>query len=215
MSRLMRARMWWQSKWGATLAGFGIRRSRTQVMAFRWGRPGPEPDFSKFRPPIWARPDDELGVAAGTRAVLVSTERLAVALVDCVGYSNGFEFTIAYRTRDKLPLRRPGPMEEMSVRIVYPDGAVAGSGRDAMNAHYEAFYADAKPPLPKGPIVMPQGGGGTETHYDMSFWCWPLPPDGRMTMTFEWSVGRVPATTVEVDASAIHRAGVQSKKLWS
>ena len=56
----------------------------------------------------------------------------------------------------------------MSVRIVYPDGEVAGPGRGAMNAHFEAFYVDATPPLPKGP----------------------------MSVTFAWALGGVAATTV-------------------
>jgi hypothetical protein len=34
-----------------------------------------------------------------------------------------------------------------------------------------------------------------------------------MTITVEWKVADLPATTVEVDASAIRRAGLQSQKL--
>ncbi|HSS25510.1 MAG TPA: hypothetical protein VLL82_14175, partial [Mycobacterium sp.] len=55
---------------------------------------------------MWLDPPNELGVAAATRAVLVSTERLVIALVDCVAYSTGFEFAVAIRSRDlrqKLP----------------------------------------------------------------------------------------------------------------
>jgi len=215
MNRISRLRWWWQSTWGATLAGFGIHRPSRATAAFKWNRPGPPPDFSKIPRPTWIIPDDEIGVAAGTRAMLTVDERRAVALIDCVGYSNGFEFTISYRTRDKLPLHRPGPFVEMEVHIVYPDGASAGRGTDAMDAHYEAAYVGAEPPIPNGPVVMPQRGGGTDKRHDFSFWGWPLPPDGPVTVTVAWAMAGLPATSAEIDASAIHRAGLQSKKLWS
>jgi hypothetical protein len=114
-------------------------------------------------------PADELRVAAGTRAVLLVVERRAVSLVDCVAYSNGFEFTIARRPRHKLPMNMPGPLELMTIKVAYPNGAMAGSSQDAMTAHYEAACGGADPPVPDGPVVGMVHGGGSEMHYNWSF----------------------------------------------
>jgi len=153
-------RWWWQSVWGATMAGLGFRRSavfgRGRAVGYRWARPGPPPDLSKVQRPTWLPPDGELGVAVGARVVLVSEERFAIALVDCVAYSSGFEFTISYRSRDDLGREvlgfglPPVPGRELEVRIEYPDGHHASSGTEAMSAHYEASYQGREPPSPSG-----------------------------------------------------------------
>ena len=223
VNRISRLRWWWQSVWAATLAAFGRRSARSQKASFRWNRPGPPPNLSKIPRPTWLIPDDEIGVATGMRAALVSNERQALALVDCIGYSNGFEFTIAYRSRDEIPHQllgmgpAPAPDRELIVRIDYPDGGRGTSGdrgTDAMTAHYEAAYVGREPPLPTGPVVMPQGGGGGGRRYQFSYWCWPLPPDGPMKVTVAWLGTGITSTTVEIDASPIRRAGLTSPRLW-
>ncbi|HKW71272.1 MAG TPA: hypothetical protein VJQ08_00430 [Candidatus Dormibacteraeota bacterium] len=168
MNRVSRLRWWWRSVWGATLAGLGSRSARSRTISYRWNRPGPPPDLSKIPRPAWLVPDNEIGVATGLRAVLVSDERHVLALIDCVAYSNGFEFTMSYRSRDKIPhelLRigvAPSPDRELLVRIEYPNGERGTSGdrgMNAMRAHYEAAYEGKPPPLPAGAVVMPQRGG--------------------------------------------------------
>jgi len=218
-------RWWWQSVWGATMAGLGFRRSavfgRGRAAGYRWARPGPPPDLSKVQRPTWLPPDGELGVAVGTRVVLVSEERFAIALVDCVAYSSGFEFTISYRSRDDLGREvlgfglPPVPGRELEVRIEYPDGHHASSGTEAMSAHYEASYQGREPPSPSGPIVLPQRGGGGGNRYEQTYWCWPLPTDGRIRIAVQWPAAGIASTSVEIDASAIRRAGLSSDKLWS
>ncbi len=222
------SRLWWswRSAWRATLIGLGLRRGDawSRGIAFRWSRPGPPPDLSKLRRPVWLQPDDEIGVAAGTRAILATGERFAIALVDCVGYSTGFEFTISYRSRDEMSHKllgigmAPGSNRQLEVRVTYPGGERGSSaehGTEAINAHYEASYVGREPPLPSGPIVMPKGGGGGGKRFDYSYWCWPLPPEGLMSITVEWIDAGISPTTVEIDASAIRLGGLKSKKLWT
>jgi hypothetical protein len=201
-----------------------MRPIGSRTITARWNGPGPPPDLSRVPRPVWLPADDEIGVSAGTRAVLLSDERRALALVDCVAYSKGFEFTISYRSRDDVPPRMlhihppSSPFDELSVSIVYHDGARAASvehGIDAMRRHYQAAYEGKDPPMPAGPIVMPQRGGGGGKRYEYSFWCWPLPPEGRMTLTVQWDRADIPSTTVEIDTSAIRQAGLSSGKLWT
>jgi hypothetical protein len=112
----------------------------------------------------------------------------------------------------------PSPFDELEVSIVYHDGARTASdenGMAAMRRHYQAAYEGKDPPTPAGPIVVPQSGGGGGKRYEYSFWCWPLPPEGPMTLTVQWARAAIPSTSVEIDASAIRRAGLTSKKLWT
>ena len=190
VNRIPRLRWWWQSVWGATMAGLGFRRSavfgRGRAVGYPWARPGPPPDLSKVQRPAWLPPDGELGVAVGTRVVLVSEERFAMALVDCVAYSSGFEFTISYRSRDDLGREvlgfglRPVPGRELEVRI-----------------------------------VLPQRGGGGGNRYEQTYWCWPLPTEGRVRIAVQWPAAGIASTSVEIDGSAIRRAGLSSDNLWS
>ncbi len=221
MNRMSRLVWWWRSAWGATLAAFG-RQPRSRI-TYRWSRPGPPPDLSRVPRPVWLPPDDELGVATGIRTSLAANEAAALGLLDCVAYSTGFEFTIAYRSRDEIPRELlgagppPSPERELSVRISYPGRTGASSsvrGQDEMTAHYEAAYEGKEPPLPSGPIVLPQRGGGGGRRIDYNFWCWPLPPNGAITLTVEWPAAKIAAATVEIDGATIRRASLASKKLW-
>jgi hypothetical protein len=156
--------------------------------------------------------------------VLLANDQVAVALVDCVAYSSGFEFTISVRFRHDVEPQAiygmpPDHDREFHVGIAYPDGTEgsnAGAGPGGQTSrYYEAIYEGREPGTPAGPVVSPQRGGGGVRRYEMSFYCWPLPPDGPMTVTVDWQAAGIPSTTVEVDASAIHRAGLTSTKLWS
>jgi hypothetical protein len=226
MNRTSRLGWWWRVVWSATVAAFGrqpsgartIGGSRTITASF--AGPGSPPDLSKLPRPTWLPPDDEMGVATGLRSTLVSDEHHAVVLVDCVGYSNGFEFTISYRSRDPIPRGLLGieADREISVRIEYPNGRNSTShDRDveAMRAYYQAAVEGKVPPLPAGPVVMPQRGGGGGKRYEWRYWCWPLPPEGPIKVTAEWAAAGIGSTTIEIDASSIHRAGLSSGRLWN
>src|ERR1700680_3772862 len=110
-----RMTFWWRlrSMVGATLAGFGWRRSRYSTLRLVrvpprpwWWRlrhpfspPMPPPLPADFKPPPmppwFGAPESELGEALPLRAVLASDVGVAVALVSCVVFSTGFGFGIA------------------------------------------------------------------------------------------------------------------------
>jgi hypothetical protein len=43
---------------------------------------------------------------------------------------------------------------------------------------------------------------------------WPLPPNGPVTITFEWPARDMTAGSAEIDGAAIPQAGETSTKLW-
>ena len=107
---------WWRlrSMLGATLVGFGWRRPRAIVALRRrepwWRRvwhvfrPEPQaPSIAYAGPPPWIQPSEaEFGVAVPLREVLASDADVAIGLIDCVAYSNGFEFSLGLRAKHEL-----------------------------------------------------------------------------------------------------------------
>jgi hypothetical protein len=238
---------WWRlrSLFGATLAGFGWTGYRP-VMQLRpyppppWWRqiwhafrppPAPllPPDFKPPPPPPWfGPPESELGVAVPLRAVLVSEPAFAIALVNCVAFSTGFEFGIAVRSREEIDHRIMGfgppapygpqrPEGQLMIGVEFAGGRKATSDYNP-GAQLMAYWAGVREgreqELPEGPILSPRSGGGGGRRFDFHYWVWPLPPEGKLTFTCEWPARKVALTTYEVDAEQVRRAGSGSSKLW-
>lgn len=169
-------------------------------------------------------PDDELGVAVPMQHKLATGAEAVIVVTDCVAFTTGFTLRVGIRKKhEPEPMRFPTaqPSDEMSleVGVRFSDGretARAGTGpNDAVSSWYRAWSEGKDPPAPPGPIIGMGGGGGGGKRWDMHYWVWPLPPDGPMTITCRWPVGGISGGTVEVDGSAIRRAGLTSEKLWT
>jgi hypothetical protein len=182
-----------------------------------------------FGPPPWLQPpESELGVAVPLREVLASDAGVVIALIDCVAFSTGFEFSIAVRSKEDLDPRQmgfgmphPGDAEgsekELQFGIRFADGrtAVTGGRPSAeFMAQWKMYSEGLEPRADDGPILAPRSGGGGGKRWDFRYWVWPLPPEGRLTFMCEWSSRKLAPTTHDVDASEIRRAGDASRKLW-
>lgn len=149
---------------------------------------------------------------------------LVIALVDCVAYSTGFEFVIALRApaEDQRFRRLFGPSQaededRFDVTITYPDGASRSVGSrpppEAME-YYQAVQEGRQAASPRGPVVMQRSASASDSRADFHYWCWPLPREGEMTISVQWTAGRVPLSEATVDGTAIYRAGLSSLPLW-
>jgi len=56
--------------------------------------------------------------------------------------------------------------------------------------------------------------GSNSAELRHAYWLWPLPPPGPLRVSCEWPVARVPFTTVELDATALHDAALRVQRLW-
>ncbi len=180
-------------------------------------------------PPAWSGPpEDELGVGVPIREILYSDPTLAVALIACVAFSNGFEFKIAVRSKVDIPSTEMGfgppsargerPEAQLQVAIRFADGRTGGAGAQPdpkLMAYYRAFAEGREPEPVESIVVMVGSSGGGGTHWSFDYWVWPLPPDGALTITCEWPSRIASAVSRELDATAIRAAGANSRKLWN
>ena len=192
--------------------------------------PGPPPAHTFEPPGFLTPPDDEIGVPVHMRKVIASNSAVVVAITHCVAYSTGFQLGIGIRRRDEparpefrirgMPPPRPTTPPEMSLElgIRFADGRRSDHSGHGPPEEFMSYYRDLqegrKPELPPGPVIAGWGGGGGGKRWDMEYWVWPLPPDGPMTVTCEWPLGDLPASSQELDGGAIRRAGESNEKLW-
>ena len=172
-------------------------------------------------------PESEIGVAVPVRSVFPSPPGIAIALTDCVAFSNGFEFGIAVRARHELkgeeigfgpPHLRGGfgTERQLKIGVQFADGrrATGGNPGAAFMDYLEAARAGREPVVNGGPILSHRSGGGGGKTWDFRYWVWPLPPEGRLTFTCEWPERNLAETTYEVNGAEILLAGLSSTKLW-
>jgi hypothetical protein len=169
-------------------------------------------------------PDNELGVAVPMQHLLTAGDDAVVVLTSCVAYTTGFSLGAGIRRKHDpepvpLPSMRREPDEmKLDVGVRFSDGRESTSTGYTMHqqirSYMDDFAAGQDPPEPAGPVIGMHGGGGGGRRWDLNFWVWPLPPDGPLTITCHWPGGGVPDGSVEIDGSAIRRAGQRSQKLW-
>lgn len=168
---------------------------------------GPDPDVLRRM----SAPENEVPVALPQNVVLARTPDLAVALLGLQAYTTGVSFDLAVRSRPGAAGRGPEDLNELFwshhrggprflLGVEFADGTRVSSG---------GF------PDPSGDVVFhPGGGSGGESSIDQSWWLSPLPPEGPLRLVVRCPELGVPETVVELDGTAIRRAGGSALVLW-
>lgn len=177
--------------------------------------PEPPEPVEHRRPPWFGPPDNELGVAVPVRLEIVRTENLAVAVLDLVAFSTGCTFDVAIRQRTRKnggspfhPFHDHGEWrpDALHFGLQFADGAKATSDR--------TMWHGGPDHTPKGPMLMPHGGGGGARSWDMNMWLWPLPPPGPLAFVCEWQAEGIALTRREIDGGLILDAAGRVEQLW-
>ncbi len=186
----------------------------------------PQP-LKPIGPPPWAGPpESEIGVAVPIARVVYRMPDLVIAIAGVTAYSNGFEFRTAVRSKTNIDFRDmgfgPPPFREgvgLSVELGYPGGrsgaGFAGRPGPEVMEYYRDSAAGEEPAIPGGPIVGQTSMSGGGKRWDCSWWAWPLPSDGPLTITCHWPARGIDTQPVELDGTAIQRAGSASTDMWN
>jgi len=159
--------------------------------------PEPEPpardSASRYRDPEWESPPwGEIPKIAAVDLLEASSRTAAVRVTAVRVNSSGCQFDVralakdnAWRLRDEAP--RFG--------IVWPDATVV--------------LPDAGLPAatdqPDGPCLVDRGD---------SYWLWPLPPPGKLTLLLDWPAMGIQETTTEIDTRILSEARAEVVHLW-
>jgi hypothetical protein len=167
----------------------------------------PDPDLLRRM----NKPENELPTALPMNRMLSRTPDLAVALLGLQAYTTGVAFELVARARgpeDPGAGNRLGGIfwERRPTTPQFLFGVEFADGRRASNLPSSGRCGD---------VVFHQGAGsGGDTAVDQEWWLSPLPPEGPLLV-----VGRCPEigleeTVVELDGTAIRRAGESAVVLW-
>ncbi len=164
--------------------------------------------------PAWLDPlPGELGVAVPFQAVLADTGEDALAVRHLVAHSNGFEFTLGYRSRrrlhtlhwgrhdgtDWMPILGRLPDELFRIAVVFDDGRRATSLEESGSFR------------PEGPTIREREGSGGRLWWDGRYWVGPVPARDGVELVCEWPVAGIGPTSLELPAAALRAAGLRSR----
>jgi hypothetical protein len=68
--------------------------------------------------------------------------------------------------------------------------------------------------VPLQPVLVPRGGGGGGDRYVMTYWCYPLPPPGPMTIHADWPDEGFDEVSIPFDADLLREAAARAITLW-
>jgi len=133
-----------------------------------------------------------------------------------VAYSSGCEFQsiadfmIAQPPDNPVALNRLRTelLAGLNLHVVMPDGT-ALSAQSFWNNDVE----------PAAPVLTRRslGGGGGDAYWRQrdSWYLWPLPPEGALTVAGSWPGVGIDGLVCELDATLIRSAGAESLKAWT
>lgn len=179
--------------------------------------PVPAPEDA-WEPPVWWGPPR--GVLPGLstqRAVVFRTAEVLLAADGFSAYPNGILFSLALWERDGESDKLDFPWEPHST----PSGVLSGEflrfgiefgdGTKWTNLNWSLPDEESEP---TGPVVFDQGGKGGGASWESTYWVWPLPPPGDLTLVAEWPIHGIEETRVILDADELRERAAESEVIW-
>ncbi len=117
----------------------------------------------------------------------------------------GFEFSDGTRARLERPAFGPPPMPTggssvQNIAVLTSTSTTTPPG----NPFGVPVDADG---MPLEPYLTPKGGGGGGDRFSMTYWCYPLPPAGPMTIHADWPDQAFEEVAIPFDADPHPRGG--------
>jgi len=189
----------------------------------------PEPPPERHERPEWLGPPfGELGAAVPLGLVLGRSDRGGVAVSHALAFSTGVSFELTAFA---------GGLKPAEANRVFHEQHAAGAGVDELPDGFLRFGIElpdgqrvsnagdrrrlfAGAGEPGGAVLVPGGGGGgqssdTTIAWHHSFWLWPLPAPGRLTLYTEWPIAGLTVAHADVDTAPLLAAAATATRLWS
>ncbi|GIT79396.1 hypothetical protein LLS1_10650 [Leifsonia sp. LS1] len=185
-------------------------------------------DLQRSRTPRWSRPpEDELPHALAETAVLATTDNLALLLAGVRAYSDGALFLVEWRlrrldeddaawaalVRRVAGPRLPGEQQLGALRL----GVELADG-ERLVADGESWWLPGELTEPDGHVLGManwSGGGSDDTQvFSGDLWLWPLPPEGPVTLAWEWPAFGLTEGTRVLSGGRIRDAAVAARPIW-
>lgn len=180
--------------------------------------PAAPPAQAKPRSPQpWEPPHNVVGVEVPFELIIARSPKVVAVLGHITAFPNGFSFNLSMRSKPGHQMAANGfhgwrtRRRRWRARLpadIFRFGIGFADGSGATNLQIMGFGA---PEPPKPPILLGGGGGGSESRYELSYWVWPLPPPGPLTLFMEWPAEGLSQTTFELDSELIRTAGISAE----
>lgn len=185
--------------------------------------PPERPALPRYRVPAWLRsPNGVLPGVAALELVLARTDWVAVGIPRVYGFPQGFEIELRVISGDGEELdsrlfraHRAGhlrpdaqgllPPEMLRLGVEFADGSRVSNVMPAVRDLEVA---------PEGPVMWPQGGGGSAGDWRQSLWVWPLPPKGPVRFSCEWPALSISLVRHTIDGQLILDAAASAQVLF-
>jgi hypothetical protein len=161
-------------------------------------------------------PENEVPGIIPLSAVIARGPDLAVMLTHAAVYSTGVALGFLVRRSPSSPddslyeqvqgdHRRGVP--QLLIGLEYADGRRVTNLAGRQDPFQRADGDDS-------PLLSPGGGGGGSHSVDLSYWLWPRPTEGGLTIVCAWPSQGIAETRTVISAEAIAGAAVQNVELW-
>jgi hypothetical protein len=168
---------------------------------------GDDPDLERRM----NRPENEVPTALPLNRLLGRTPDVAVALVGLQAYTTGVAFQLVARLRGPADFDGANRLGDIfwdhrsgGPRFLF--GVQFADGRRASNLSRGRVGGDL--------VFHPGAGSGGMASVDQDWWLSPLPPEGPVLVVARCPEIGVEETVLELDGTAIRRAGEAATVLW-
>ncbi len=175
-------------------------------------------------------PENMVPGVAALELLLVKIERHAVWLGEAYAFPSGVRLTVELHGRDPAPPGLESGVGTWRFGFQFADGRKAitygpaglqrhvTGGVGTVSASTRGIAAGVRgtpgSQAPAGPLLQPQGGGGSRTRWRQGYWLWPLPPAGDLLIAFEWPNAGIELTTATIEAGVVRDAAARAQELW-
>jgi hypothetical protein len=166
-------------------------------------------------------PEDRVGGIVPLETEVAASGDVVIAVTHLTAHPQGFCFDFVVLTRGGPGEAFDEESEDISLRfgVEFADGRAAETRTNWFSREGEGgerpVIPDRLPPDPARDIfINGTGGGSLSRRYFGTFWVWPLPPPGPLTLTAGWPAAGLPVAPTRIDAAAVLDAATASRPLW-